>query len=165
VILIVACAYAGTEIVLGLLGQQPLLVAPDDAIRTVAGLSDAPAAIVAAAGLIALLIGLALVILALAPGRRAKHHRRTDRSAVVVDNEVIASSLARHVSHAAGVGPDNVRVGVTHRTATAEITPASGLPVDTDAAREVVRAQVEAYALTPRLSSRVTLAKHGKVGA
>lgn len=165
VVLILACVYAGIEIVLGLLGQAPLLVAPTDALQTLSGLADAPAGVVVIVGVIAAVIGLLLVLQAITPGRRAKHQRTTDRSAVVVDNEVIASSIARHVSYAAGVGPDNVRVGVTHRAATAEITPASGVPVDTSGAKQVIREQVESYGLSPSLSPRVSIAKQGKVGA
>ncbi len=164
-VIVVACAYAGTEIVLALLGQSPLLSTPTDSLRTLSGLADAPIGAVVAIGAAVGIVGLALIILAVAPGRRAKHHRSTDRTAVVVDNEVVASSIARHVSSAAGVGPDNVRVGVTHRTAVATITPASGTPVDADAAKRAVSEQVDGYRLSPRLSARVAVTAEGKVGS
>lgn len=165
VMIIVACAYAGTEIVLDLVGQPALLVTPSDAVQTLAGLSDAPIGAVIAIGAAAAVVGLILVLVSMTPGRRAKHQRSTDRTAVVVDNEVVASSIARHVSRAAGVGPDNVRVGVTHRSAVATVTPTSGIPVDTDAANRSIIEQVERYGLSPRLSPRVAVSSDGKVGA
>lgn len=54
---------------------------------------------------------------------------------------------------------------VTRSRAVVDVTPASGSAADTAAITEAVDAQLGAYDLHPRLRSRVTLRRIGKVGA
>ena len=98
-------------------------------------------------------------------GRRARHSLVGERSAVVVDNAVIASALARHAARAGAVDPDSTRVTVGHRRATVEITPTSGFAVDTAAVEAAVTTQLESFGLRPLLAPRVIVHTHGKVGA
>ncbi len=165
VLLIVTLAWLGTEIVLALLGAPALLVAPADMFTSAVNLVDAPVGVVAAAGIVVALIGLVLVITAIAPGRRARHLLPTGRTVVVVDNEVIASALARHASLAGNVDPDNATVSVTHRRADVHLTPTSGIPVDQAAVIDHVSRQLDSYRLTPAVTARVRIAENGRIGA
>jgi hypothetical protein len=165
VLLIVALAWVGTEIVLALLSLPALLAAPADMFTSAVDLPEAPAAIVAASGIVAAVIGLVLVLVALSPGRRARHILAAERTVVVVDNEVIASALARHASLTGDVDPDNASVSVSHRRAEVHLTPTSGVPVDRDAVNGVVAAQLDSYELTPRVTPTVRIAESGRVGA
>jgi hypothetical protein len=110
-------------------------------------------------------IGLVLIIAAIAPGRRARHLLQSERTVVVVDNEVIASALARHSSVAGSVDPDNASVSVSHRHAAVHLTPTSGIPVDRDAVTGEVARQLESYRLTPPVRARVRISENGRIGA
>jgi hypothetical protein len=165
VVLIVVFAWVGTEVVIALLGLPALLVAPSDMFASAVGLAEQPAALVATAGIIVALIGLLLIIASLSPGRRARHVIDTERAVTVVDNEVIASALARHASYAGNVDPDNATVSVSHRRGVVDLTPTSGIPADRDAVTRAVDEQLESYGLRPSVSARVRIAEKGKVGA
>jgi len=165
VLLIIVIAWIGTEIVIALLGAPALLVAPADMFTSAVNLADAPAGIVAAAGIVVALVGLILVIAALSPGRRARHLLASERTVVVVDNEVIASALARHASLAGNVDPDNARVSVSHRSAVVDLIPTSGIPVGRDVVTEEVARHLDSYELKPRVSARVRVSDNGRIGA
>lgn len=165
VITILATIWIGTEMVLALFALPPLLVAPVDMFGALLGLSDAPEGLVAAAGIVVAIIGLLLLVVAVSPGRRARHSLDTERAATVVDDEVIASALARHASLAGDVDPDNTSVSVSRRRALVRLTPTSGYPVDQHEVAEVVARQLESYRLQPRISARVRIAERSKVGA
>lgn len=165
VVLIVVFAWVGTEVVIALLGLPALLVAPSDMFKSAVGLAEQPAALVATAGIVVALIGLLLIIASLSPGRRARHVIDTERAVTVVDNEVIASALARHASYAGNVDPDNATVSVSHRRGVVDLTPTSGIPADHDAVTRAVDEQLESYGLRPSVSARVRIAEKGKVGA
>lgn len=165
VAVIVLCAYLGAEIILSILNQKALLAAPQDMLATVAMLGSAPVALPIGVGIILMIIGLLLVIAALSPGRRARHQLVASRAAVVVDNEVIASALARHAARAANANPDNTLVSVSARQAIVHLTPTSGTPVHRDAVANAVQEQLAAFELTPPVRSSVVIASSGKVGA
>ncbi|MDO9397170.1 MAG: DUF6286 domain-containing protein [Herbiconiux sp.] len=165
VALILVLAWIGTEIVIALLGAPALLVAPVDMFTSAVNLVEAPAGIVAAAGIVVALIGLVLVIVAVSPGRRARHRIESSRTVVVVDNEVIASALARHASVAGDVDPDNATVSVSHRRADVHLTPTSGIPVDEAAVNDGVARQLESYGLKPGVRASVRIAQNGRIGA
>jgi hypothetical protein len=165
VIAIVACVLVGTEIVLALASQPPLLASPRSAADFLVDVPGYPVATVIGVGAIVALLGLALVISALAPGRTARHELLTERSAAIVDNEVIASALARHAARAGNVDPDSVRVSVSHREAVVRVTPTSGLPVDGASVVAAVDEQLHGYSLRRSIRSKIIVAESGKVGA
>lgn len=165
VLLVVALAWVGTEIVIALLGLPALLVAPADMFASAVNLPEAPAGIVVAAGALAVVLGLVLVVLGLAPGRRPRHVLETERAATVVDNEVVASALARHASLAADVDPDHTTVSVSKRVAVVDLVPTSGVPVDRADVTEAVDRELAGYGLRQKVSSRVRVRENGKVGA
>ena len=100
-LIIVVCLVVATERVLEFLGRAPLLFSLTDAART----SSAPAAdllrVVVPLGIGVALVGLFLLLAAILPARRTRHGLSTDRLAVVIDDEVIASALARTTAAAA----------------------------------------------------------------
>jgi hypothetical protein len=165
VIVILACLLAGTEIVLALASKPPLLATPRSAADFLVDVPRYSAATVIGVGVLAAIVGLALVIAAVAPGRTARHVVATDRSAAIVDNEVIASALARHAARAGQVDPDSVRVSVSHREAVVRVTPVSGLPVDRASVIAAVDRQLHDYGLRRSIRSKVVVAQSGKVGA
>lgn len=165
VVLILVFAWVGTEIVLALLHLRALLVSPSAMFEAAVNLVSLPTAIVAAAGVVVALVGLILVIAAVSPGRRARHALDTQRAATVVDNEVIASALARHASNAGNVDPDNATVSVSHRRAVVHLTPASGVPVNEAEVAEAVDQQLDSYGLRPTVRATVRIADRAVVGA
>lgn len=165
VLIVVALAWVGTEVVIALLGLPALLVAPADMFASAVSLPEAPAAIVVAAGVVAVVIGLVLIVLALAPGRRPRHVLETERAATIVDSEVVASALARHASLAADVDPDHTTVSVSKRLAVVDLVPTSGIPVDRSSVSAAVDRELTGYGLRRPVSSRVRVRENGKVGA
>jgi hypothetical protein len=164
VILILVLAWLGTEAVLAAVGAAPLLVAPADAATAALDAVSAPAGWLVPAGVVAALVGLVLVIVGLKPGRRGRRGASSARTAAVVDDRVIARSLARTASYAGGVSPEQVDVSVAHRTALVRLTPTSGRTTDVHAVEEAVRAELAEYDYTPGLTAKVSLAEEGKVG-
>lgn len=116
------------------------------------------------AGAVLALLGLVLVVLALAPGRRGRHVIGTGGSAVVVDDAVIASALVRTAAGTAGISPDRAVAHVGRRSATVRITPVSGVPVDRDAVQRDVQAAAAGFDLTPAVRPRVVIDRNGRVG-
>ncbi|PRY64691.1 hypothetical protein B0I08_11276 [Glaciihabitans tibetensis] len=166
VVLILVLAWIGTESVLAFLSRPALLVAPGDALSAATTLPEAvvPATIIGGGAVLAV-IGLIILLFALLPGRRARHIGVVDRTAVVVDNTVIASALARTASYTADIDPDQVVVTIGRRTAEVSVRPTSGFAVDRAAIAEAVAEQLEALNLTPTIRSKVVIEKKGVVGA
>ncbi len=155
-VLILALVYVGIEIVLSLLAQPALLLGPAAAAGWVIGLPTAqPSGLVITGGVVVALIGLIFLILGVTPGRLPKHQMSIEGRAAVVDNGVIASSLAQRISEETGIGRGDITVGVSHRTA--DVTIRSGFGDEYDAApiAQVVEAELERYSLIPPVASRV----------
>lgn len=165
VIVIVAAAYAVTEIILSIGRQEPLLTTPGNAAHGLVAANTLPVWILIGAGAILAVVGLWLVVMSFTSGRRARHLIHTDRALTVIDNEVIASALARHASYAGNSDPDNTRVSVSHRRAVVEMTPATGRNLDKSRIKDAVDEQLAAYGVTPPLRSKIAIKKTGKVGA
>jgi hypothetical protein len=156
VLLLLALAYAAVEIILNLVGAQPLLVAPGEALNAVVA---APTALMPVAfivgGIVLAVVGLIVLILALKPGRLSRHEMQWGERAVVVDNGVVASALAQHLSNESGIARDDIVVGIAHRTADVTVRPAVGIPVDEAQLRRIVDEEVAAYKLTPAVRTRL----------
>ena len=69
-------------------------------------------------GAVLVMVGLFFFLNAVLPGRRARHLLRDRRAAVVVDDEVIASALARRARLAANVTQEQVMVIVSQKPGT-----------------------------------------------
>lgn len=165
-LVILACVYAGVELVLRMLGQPPLLVAPEAALEWLAALPTLqPQAAITAGGIVVALIGLLLMLHAILPGRTARHQMLHDDRAVLVDNGVLASGIARRVETVARVPSGQAVVSVSHRRATVDVTPTSGIPVDEAAIRAAVDDEIASYNLTPSLRPTVRINPMGAVGS
>jgi len=165
IILIALFAWAGAEIILRLVSQPPLLVSMPALATRIVRLPSYPFALVILIGIVIAVVGLILMVVSITAGRLARHQVASERSAVIVDNEVIASALARHAAFAGNVDPDNVRVSVSHRTAVVRLTPASGIPVSKSEVEDAVSKQLDSYNLTPSVRSKVIIDQTGRIGS
>lgn len=121
-----------------------------------ATVSAGSSAILALIAVIATVIGLALVLGAILPGRLARRGRVTDRAALIVDDGVIADSIARSVGRRVGVPAGQVRVTVGRRALTVRVTPTSGASVDSRAAEAAAEETVRGIGFTSVVHVAVT---------
>jgi len=163
ILLILLFAWLGTEAVLAVLGQPALLVAPQDGAAALLGAAGAPIALTAAAGAVLAVVGLVLLVLSFAPGRRGRRSAGIDRTAVVVDDRVIAQSVARAAAYAGGIDPDQVQVSVGRRRVGVVVQRTSGVSTDAASIREAVDAELSGYDVSPALTGRVRLSEKGAV--
>ena len=160
-VLILVAAYVGIECGLAAYGLDPLLVTPAAAVGW---LRSGEIIVYVAAGLAAL-VGVVLLLLAILPGRRARHSVPNDRMAVIVDDGVLAGALARDARRIADVAPERVRADVSKRRARVIITPTSGVPVDANAAQATADGLLTELAPRPTVRARVSVAAAGEVGS
>jgi hypothetical protein len=165
VLLIVALAWIGTEAVLAAVGAAPLLLAPTDLVGSTLDAASAPVGVLTAVAVVVALVGLVLIVVSLAPGRRGRRGGRAERTVAVVDDRVIARSLARTASYAGDVDPSQVSVSVGKRSALVEVTRTSGRQTDVRSIDEAVRDELDAYDFSPALRHKVKLSQKGTVGA
>jgi len=165
IVVIAVCGWLGTEIVLRLIDQPAILAAPADLARGAASAATAPLSLMATLIGSGALVGITLMIIAVAPGRRARHQIDSERAATVVDDEVIASALAGHAARAGGINPDNTRVSISRQLATVRLVPTSGQAVHRDTVLGAVSEQLDGLNLRPALRTRVVVALGGTVGA
>ncbi len=154
-------AYLAVESVLAALGLAPLLAAPQQLLEAV----NAPSMLVTVGAGAAVLFGVVLVILALAPGRRARHAIPHERLAIVVDDTVLAGALGRAARVEASVPADRVRTTVSARRASISVTPSSGFPIDKAAVSAASAELASRLAPTPRVRVTVAVAASGVVGS
>jgi hypothetical protein len=163
VVLILVFAWIGVEAVLSALKQPALLASPKDAAVSVLAAASAPVGILTAAGAVVGLVGIALIVVSLAPGRRGRRGSASARTAAVVDDRVIARSVAQTASFAGDVEPDQVSVSVGKRLVDVRVTRSSGRMADIGSIREAVDDELASYDFIPRLRARVKLSKEGTV--
>lgn len=104
-------------------------------------------------GVLACLVALALLVLAVLPGRRPRRGRVDERAGVLVDDGVLADAIADAVAAACGVRAAQVSVRVRRRAADVRITPTSGSPADREVAALAVTRVTRAagFPLRPRV--------------
>lgn len=163
IVLALVLAWLGTESVLAAIGQRPLLVAPKDIVTAVLTAATAPAPLLVTLGVVAAIVGLVLIIMSLVPARQGRRGSTSDRTAVVVDDRVIAQSLARTAAYAGEIDPSQVSVSVGTRSARVDVTPTSGRAVDKREIQEAVDAEVASYDYRPALRAKVRLSEKGVV--
>lgn len=158
ILLILALAYIGLEIALSLAAQPALLLGPAAAGGWLVGLPTAqPAGLVIAGSVILALIGVVFVWLAVAPGRLSKHTIDAGHRAVVVDNGVIASALAQHLSEETGLARESITVGVGHRSVDVTVRPGAGVPLEKSAVQSAAEAELQTYRLTRNVRTRIRI--------
>jgi hypothetical protein len=155
-LLVLSLLYLGLEIVLYLAAQPALLLGPAAGFAWLVGLPAAqPTGLVIAGGVVLALVGIVLIVLAITPGRLSKHAVTWGERAVVVDNGVIASALAQHVSEETGIARDRVSVGVGHRRIDVTVRTGAGIPLDSAHVTSVVDDEIATYRLSRRVGTRV----------
>ena len=162
-LVVVAAIYVGVEIVLHLLGVGPFLVAPGAALTWLQELPDQHQGLVVAGGLLVAVAGVVLVWFALGAGRRPKHELGSSSYAVLVDNGVIASSVAERVRRELVLSKGAVVVGVGHRSADITVRPEPGQPVDRRHVRAVAESELAGYELSPRVKVRARVLRAADV--
>ncbi len=163
VVVVLVAAWAAVECALVLLGREPLLARPGAVVDAAVSMTRTPSTLVAVTGGALVLLGIVLVGLALAPGRRSRHVVPDERLLVVVDDAVIASSLARTARTAASLGPDRTQAWVSRRRAQVRIEPTTGVALDIPAIRDAVADQVRTIGLDPTLAVRVSTSERERV--
>ena len=165
VVAALAAAWLGTEAVLAALGRPALLASPVDMLGTLTtALARAPGLVVAA-GVASAVVGVVLVLLGLTAGHRGRHEVADERVAAVVDDTVLAASLARVARTAGRLGAGQVTVWVSRREARVELTPASGVTVDEQGVLAAVRSELESRPVQPALRVTSRVADHGRLDA
>ncbi len=165
VLVILVCLYVMLEAALKALGQEPWLLGPETAAGWVGSLPEGVSpTVLAAAGALLFLVGLFFFLAAVLPGRRARLSIPNERTAVVVDAEVLASSLARRARIAAGVAPEQVLVTIGRRLVDVQVRPTSGIPVNDGAVRAAVEDELRRTAVEPVPEVRVIVAESGVIG-
>ncbi|MDF2050851.1 hypothetical protein [Arthrobacter sp. Cr_A7] len=169
VLVTVIAAYGLLEAAVHAIGQPAWLIEPQVAAQRIVAL---PAGItpllLGAIGAVIAMVGLVFLLNGILPGRRARHllsGHATARPAVVVDDEVIASSLARRARLAANVTPEQVMVVVSQRQVLVNVRPTSGVPVDEGTVLAAIEDELDQMALDPSPAARVNVAPSGVVGA
>lgn len=166
-LLTLVVGHVGVEAVYAALGRPALLFSPVDVVSALASSVEGggTSGVVLGAGVAAVVVGLVLLALAVTPGRRGRHTIDDDRVAVVVDDRVVASSLARAARVAGRLSDQQVSAWVSTRRARIDLTPSSGLAVDEQAVESAARAELEATSYRPALTATVRTADTGRLGA
>lgn len=168
VLVMVLAGYGLLEAGVHAIGAPAWLIDPraagEQLVRLPAGV---PTALLATLGAVVAMLGLFFFLNGILPGRRARHVLRGTGAgpAVVVDDEVIASALARRARLAANVTPEQVMVVVSQRQAVVNVRPTSGVPVDQDAVLAAVQDELDQMALEPAPEVRISVASSGVIGA
>lgn len=165
VLLAVVVAWVGTESVIAALGRPALLASPMDVLATLRSAADGQSGLVIGAGVLAVVIGIVLVIIALAPGRRGRHEIADSRVAAIVDDVVIASSVARAARTAGRLAPSQVRAWVSRRRVGIDLTPASGVSIDDESVVSAARDELDATAYRPALQPTAKIVSKGRISA
>ncbi|MGN8051097.1 hypothetical protein ACTJKO_15560 [Curtobacterium sp. 22159] len=161
---LVVAAAAVFAAALVLLDQRVLGIDPRDLVdaarRAPRGLDTT---VVVGIGAIIAVVGLVFLAQALLPQRRPRHVMSSERLAVVVDDEVLASAAARAARSATRLGPDAAVGTVGRRTVDVVLRPAAGVDVPAVAATEAVQAELAAIDPGPAVTARVRVQPTGRV--
>ncbi|MFL4474350.1 hypothetical protein ACIPVK_10155 [Paeniglutamicibacter sp. MACA_103] len=159
------CLYALLESALKALGQEALLAAPETWwhwISTLPGRLD-PAAQVAI-GLCALVFGLVLLVHGLRRGRHARHALACEDGVVLVDDQVLAASLARRARAEAGVGPGQAIVTVHRDRVEVQLSPTSGTPINPALVVAGLEDELRTNLVEPLPQVYIRVAERGVIG-
>ncbi|WP_373427181.1 DUF6286 domain-containing protein [Arthrobacter sp. B3I4] len=166
ILVIAVCAYALLETAVRAVGQPPWLIDPQTAADRITALpAGVPPLLLGVIGVVLFVAGLFFFLSAVLPGRRARHVLADPRAAVVVDDEVIASALARRGRLAANVTQEQVMVVVSRNQVQVNVRPTSGVPLRAADVQAAVEAELREMGLTPMPEVRVNVAASGVIGA
>lgn len=164
-IVTVLAIYALLETGLRIANQPAWLIDPQTALDRLALLPQGiNVALLGLIGVVLLLLGLTFLLNGVLKSRRARHTLPEQRIAVVVDDEVIASALARRARLAAGVTQEQVVVVVSKRLVVVNMRPTSGVPLDSDRIKTAIEHELESMQPVPLPQVRVNIAAAGVIG-
>lgn len=155
--LALAVAYLGAESVLAALSLPPLLVAPETLFGLIAAGTPVNIAVIAAL----VVLGIVCLVLAVAPGARARRDLTDDRAIFVIDDDVMAGGISRAAALSAGVPREQVTTTVSRRRAVVRVRPSSGFRVNADEATEAASRTVASVAPRRDLTVRTALETQG----
>lgn len=160
-VLAAAAVVAGALVLLDqdVLGTDPRAVV-DAALAAPDGLDTT---LVVGIGAVVALVGLVLLLQGILPQRRPRHTMSSDRLAVVVDDEVLASAAARAARSATRLGADGAVGTVGRRTVDVVLRPAAGVDVPVVAATDAVERELTTIDALPPLTARVRVQPTGRV--
>jgi hypothetical protein len=148
------------------IGQPAWLIEPQVAAERIVALpTGIPPLLLGASGAVIAMVGLFFLLNAVLPGRRARHVLNGGSTAVVVDDEVIASALARSARLAANVTPEQVTVVVSQRLVIVNVRPTSGVPASETAVLAAVQDELMEMSLVPTPEVQVNISTAGVIGA
>lgn len=164
-LLAAAFLWLAVELVLALLGTDPLIVRPGAMAQWLVHVPDTtlPAGLIAAGGFLALL-GILFPAIAVRGGRRSRRTLKSDQAAVVVDDDVIAAAVSRRARLAGNLAPGQVTTTVGNGSVQVLVRPTSGLPADRTAIQQAVEDELAGYGLGRRLSPKVRISTEGALG-
>jgi hypothetical protein len=187
VLVMVLAAYGLLEAAVHAIGQPAWLIEPQVAAERIVALpSGISPVLLGVIGAVLAMAGLFFFLNAVLPGRRARHlldgqygGQTAEQGpgsedvragpgngpAVVVDDEVIASALARSARLAANVTPEQVMVVVSQRQVIVNVRPTSGVPVDESSVLAAVQEELGEMALVPAPDVRINVSTSGVIGA
>lgn len=166
VLVVALCGYGLLEAAVRAIGQPPWLIDPETAAERIIALPQGmPPLLLGVIGAVTAMVGLFFFLNAVLPGRRARHLLSDPRAGVVVDDEVIASALARRARLAANVTQEQVMVVVSQRQVTVNVRPTSGVPVSENAVLASVLEELREMGPAPMPEVRVSVATSGVIGA
>lgn len=140
-------------------GTDPRSVV-DAAVRAPRGTDTT---VVVTVGVVVAVVGLVFLLRGLLPGRRPRHTVPSQRLAVVLDDEVVASAAARAARSATRLGPDAAVGTVGRRTVDVVLRPAAGVDAPVVAATEAVQRELDALDLRPTVTARVRVQPTGRI--
>ncbi|GAA4678565.1 hypothetical protein [Frondihabitans cladoniiphilus] len=165
IVLLLVAAYVGTEAVYAALNRKPLLFSPTDVLSTLVSAVSTEGGLVLAVGIATGVLGIILLIIAFTAGRRGRHTVDDSRVAVVVDDQVIAASLAHRARLAGSLAPGQVNAWVARSHARITVTPASGAAVDEESLLAASRAELDGVAYRPAVIPTTRVTPSGRLGA
>ncbi|TBN58200.1 hypothetical protein EYE40_12810 [Glaciihabitans arcticus] len=154
-------AYVATEAVLAALGAPALLVSINDLVSAI----ESPGALAIGAAVALAVLGLVLVVLAIAPGRRSRHEIPDERMAVLVDDSVLAGAFVKATVRESRLPASRVTAVVGKRSGRVTITPTSGSLLDRPALERAADAVVVSLSPRPALAVEVAVSNRGVVGS
>lgn len=193
VLIMALAAYGLLEAGVHAIGQPAWLIEPQLAAERIVALpAGIPPLLLGVIGAVLAMAGLVFFLNAVLPGRRARHLLNGrgyglgasgspdsdnglaengpaaeigNSPSIVVDDEVIASALARSARLAANVTPEQVMVVVSQRQVMVSVRPTSGVPIEESVILAAVQAELRDMALVPVPEVRVNVSTSGVIGA
>ncbi|MGN6325559.1 hypothetical protein [Pseudolysinimonas sp.] len=159
VLVALAAVAIAIEAALRLLDRPALVARPDRIVAALA--SGSPWAVLA--GAVAAVLGIAAILVAVIPGRRPRRVVQREDLLVVIDDDVLASSLSRAAASGASIPRDQVRTVLGRRVARVRVQPSSGFPLTADEPLRRVTEVLDTAQARPALRPRVEVSTEGRL--